>query len=172
MKKEIIDFNAEDFIYDEAEIKKFRDECRKYSKKVVLATGVYDILHPGHLKFLEKSRACGNVLIVGINDDAFARKKGKNRPVQNEYDRAYLISGFECVSCVHIFDNSDHGKNLIRLVEPDVYIMSRTSEEKPEERTEHFALIKELGGEVVVLDACSTTHSTQMIEQLRILQEH
>ncbi|MGB5966196.1 MAG: adenylyltransferase/cytidyltransferase family protein [Sulfurimonadaceae bacterium] len=160
---------VEDFIFDESELKKFRDECRKNSKKVVLATGVYDILHPGHLKFLVKSRECGDVLIVAINDDAFAGKKGNNRPIQNEYERAYLISGFECVSCVHIFDNSDHGKNLIRLVEPDVYIMSMTSQQKPEDRTEHYELIREFGGEVVVLDACSSTHSTNLIEQLNIV---
>lgn len=168
MSKKNFCFNADDFIFNESELKTFRDDCRKNNKKVVLATGVYDILHLGHLKFLEQSREHGDVLIVAVNDDAYARKKGKGRPVQNEYDRAYLISGFECVNCVHIFDNSDHGKNLIRLVEPDVYIMSMTSEEKPQDRTEHYELIQELGGEVVVLDACSSTHSTDIIELLRV----
>ncbi len=159
---------SEDLIIDEAELKKLRDEYRKNSKKVVLATGVYDILHPGHLKFLEKARECGDVLIVGINNDAFARKKGNNRPIQNEQERAQLIAGFKCVSFVHIFDNSDHGKNLIRLIQPDIYIMSTTSEEKPEARAEHFELIRDLGGKVVSFGACSTTHSSQIIEKISI----
>ena len=157
---------SEDFILDEVELKKLRDEYRRNSKKVVLATGVYDILHPGHLKFLEKSRECGDVLIVGINDDAFARKKGTNRPIQNEQDRAQLIAGFRCVNFVHIFDNSDNAKNLIRLVQPDIYIMSSTSEEKPKDRTEHLELIRDLGGKVVVFDACSGTHSSKIIEKI------
>ena len=76
--------------------------AKKNSKKVVLVTGVFDILHKGHLKFLENARECGDVLIVGINDDEYVRKsKGNSRPIQDEYDRAYLIAGFECVSLVH-----------------------------------------------------------------------
>ena len=153
-------------ILNASELVKFRDGYRKNAKKVVLATGVFDILHPAHLKFLEKSREYGDVLIVGINDDDFARKKGANRPVQNEYDRAYLIAGFSCVSCVHIFDNGDDARDILRLIKPDVYIMSTTSSQRPEDRSQH-ELIREIGGKVIVFDAFSTTHSTTIIEKIK-----
>ena len=159
-------------IFNELELTVFRENCRKKSKKVVFASGVYDILHLGHLRFLEKAKACGDVLIVGINDDAFARAKGINRPIQNEKNRASLIAGFKCVNGVHIFDNGDDAKDIIRLVQPDVYIMSTTSSEKPDERSQHFELVKKLGGKVVVFDACSTSHSTTIIEKLEAQGEN
>lgn len=157
----------EDLIFNELELSLFREDCRGKSKKVVFASGVYDILHVGHLRFLEKAKACGDVLIVGINDDAFAKTKGKNRPIQNEKNRASLVAGFECVNGVHIFDNGDDAKDIIRLVQPDVYIMSTTSTEKPENRLQHYELVKKLGGRVIVFDACSTSHSTSIIEHLK-----
>jgi len=163
-----MDIKAEDLIFNESELIKFRDECRVNSKKVIFASGVFDILHTGHLRFLEKARKRGDILIVGINDDEFAKTKGENRPIQNEYNRASLIAGFECVSCVHIFDNGDDAKDIISLVQPDVYIMSTTSSEKPDQRFQHFELVKKLGGEVVVFDACSTSHSTTIIEKLKV----
>jgi len=156
---------TEELILDKSELKKFCNECRKNSKKVVLAQGVFDILHPGHLKFLEKSRECGDVLVVGINNDAFARTKGDNRPIQGEYDRAHLVAGFECVSCVHIFsDNID----LIRLVQPDFFVMSTAASETIEERADLQLLVRKLGGQIIVFDAFSTTHSTKIIEKMKI----
>jgi D-glycero-beta-D-manno-heptose 1-phosphate adenylyltransferase len=158
---------AEDLVFDESQLNEFLKECRKKSKKIVFASGVYDILHIGHLRFLEKARDCGDVLIVGINDDIFAKKKGENRPIQNEYNRASLVAGFECVSCVHIFDNGDDAMDILRLVRPDIYVMSTTSTKKPKERSHHFELMKKMGGTVVVFDACSTSHSTSIIEHLK-----
>jgi len=154
---------AEDLILDKRAITSFRKKCRENSKKVVLAQGVFDILHPGHLKFLEKSRECGDELIVGINHDAYARTKGDNRPIQNEHDRAYLIAGFKCVSCVHIFSND---MDLIRLIEPDIFIMSTTASKTVEARSDLQQAVIELGGKIIVFDAFSATHSTQMIENI------
>ncbi|MGB5965296.1 MAG: adenylyltransferase/cytidyltransferase family protein [Sulfurimonadaceae bacterium] len=156
---------AEELILDRLGLEKFRTECKKNSKRVVLAQGVFDILHPGHLKFLEKSRECGDVLIVGINDDAFARTKGDDRPIQGEYDRAHLVAGFECVSGVHIFSDD---MDLIQLVQPDFFIMSTATSETVEERIDQQQAVEELGGKIVVFDAFSTLHSTEIIEKLKI----
>jgi len=158
--------NADGLNSKELKLKLFCDQCRENSKSIVLATGVFDILHPGHLKFLEKSREYGDVLIVGINADIFARGKGVNRPIQNENERAYLISGFKCVNYVHIFDDGGRTMNLMRLVKPDIFIMSKTSQRKPEDRTEEFEVMKELGGKVIVFDAFSISHSTTIIENI------
>lgn len=156
-------FSSDRHIYDESKLQKFCGECRTQSKKIVLATGGFDLLHPGHLRFLEKSRECGDILVVGINDDNYIRKtKGDNRPVQNQYDRAYLIAGLKCVNCVHII-----GKNLIKIVRPDIFVMSTTSMQKPAERKAHYELIRKYGGTVVVFDSFSTTHSSELIESIR-----
>lgn len=152
-------------ILNESKLKSFRDKCKKESKKVVLVTGVFDILHVGHLKFLESARELGDVLIVGINDNQYVRKaKGKSRPIQDECDRAYLIAGFECVDCVHIYS---FGNDFFRLVKPDVLIMSSTGGRKPEDRAEHFDIIRENGGKVVIFDEFSTQHSSEIIEKIK-----
>lgn len=157
---------TEDLIFNESQLIKFRKDCQKRSKKVVFVTGVFDILHVGHLRFLEKSKKYGDVLIVGINDDAFARTKEKNRPIQNEYDRANLIAGLKCVSCVHIYDIiKEDTLDLLRIVKPDVFIMSTTSTRKPEERIHQSELVRKMGGQVVVFDACSNIHSTSIINK-------
>lgn len=158
---------AEDLIFNESQLNKFLKECREKSKKIVFTSGVYDILHIGHLRYLERARECGDVLIVGINDDIFAKIKGENRPIQNEYNRATLVAGFECVSCVYIFDNRDDAMDILRLIRPDIYVMSTTSTKKPKERFHHYELMKKTGGQVVVFDACSTSHSTSIIEHLK-----
>ena len=155
-------FNSDKHIFKEPELQTFCDECRDQSKKIVLATGGFDLLHPGHLRFLEKAREYGDVLIVGINDDFYISKtKGDNRPVQNQNDRAYLIAGFKCVSCVHIIT-----KNLIQIVRPDIFVMSTTSIQKPAERKLHHELIRSYGGEVVVFDPFSTNHSSDLIDKI------
>ena len=159
-----MNIKAGELILDSSKLKEISAECKKKSKRVVLATGAFDILHPGHLKFLEKSREFGDVLIVGINHDDFLKiRKGESRPIQSGYDRAYLVAGFECVSYVHIFSDD---LDLIQLIQPDVFIMSTTSTHQPAERPKHYEMLREIGGQVIVLDAFSTTHTTQLIEKL------
>ena len=121
-------------ILDRLELEQYCIESRKNSKKIVLALGGFDLLHIGHLKFLETVREHGDMLIIGINDDGYVRRtKGNSRPIQNEYDRAYLVSAFACVSRVHIFTDT---MDIIGLTKPDVFIMSTTSARSPENRME------------------------------------
>ncbi len=160
---------TENLVFNESQIINFRDKCKLDSKKIVLASGVFDILHEGHLNFLQEVSQLGDELIVGINDDHFARKKGINRPIQSEYNRAFLISGFQCVSCVHIFDNRDPNKSLLNLVQPDILIMSNSSEEKPKDRTHHYDLMNKIGGKILIYDAFSETHSTDIIRKIEAL---
>ena len=156
-------YNSEIRIYDESELQVYCDHCRNQSKKIVLATGGFDLLHPGHLRFLEMARDSGDVLVVGINDDAYIRKaKGRDRPLQNQYDRAYLVAGFRCVSCVHIIAG-----NLIQIVRPDIFFMSTTSVQKPDDRKLHHGLVEKYGGKVVVVDPFSAVHSSELIDKIR-----
>ncbi len=78
---------------------------KRMSGKVVFTNGVFDLLHPGHVDLLTAARALGDALIVGINTDASVKRlKGKGRPVRNERDRAFVLSGLEAVDLIVRFD--------------------------------------------------------------------
>lgn len=95
----------------------------KYSRKnqkVVFTNGTFDILHRGHVSYLEKARAVGDVLVVGVNSDASVRAyKGPGRPVNAEMDRLLVLAALECVDHVVLFSESTP-INLIRALRPDV----------------------------------------------------
>jgi rfaE bifunctional protein nucleotidyltransferase chain/domain len=90
--------------------------------KVVFTNGVFDLLHPGHIDVLLGARACGDVLIVGINSDAsVSRLKGPERPVRSAADRAYVLAALAMVDCVAVFEQ-DTPLELIRQLTPDVIV--------------------------------------------------
>ncbi len=91
-------------------------------KKVVFTNGCFDILHVGHVKYLQEAKSQGDILVVGINADASVRKlKGEERPIQNEVDRGEVLSALACVDYVAIFEE-DTPENLIKLIKPDVLV--------------------------------------------------
>ena len=97
-------------------------ELRSKNKKIVFTNGCFDILHIGHIKYLEKAKSYGDILIIGLNSDKSVRKlKGKNRPINNQVDRSYILASIEVVDYVIIFDESTP-LNLIKLIQPDVLV--------------------------------------------------
>ncbi|MBI5241515.1 MAG: adenylyltransferase/cytidyltransferase family protein [Elusimicrobia bacterium] len=92
-------------------------------RKVVFTNGVFDILHAGHVQLLERARALGDVLIVGVNTDASARRlgKGPGRPVNRLRDRAALLAALACVDAVVAF-GEDTPEELLRLLKPDILV--------------------------------------------------
>ena len=95
---------------------------KEEGKKIVFTNGCFDILHLGHVKYLEKAAEFGDVLIVGVNsDDSVRRLKGPDRPVNPEYDRAYLLAALDAVDFVTIFDE-DTPYELIKIVQPDILV--------------------------------------------------
>lgn len=92
------------------------------SRQIVFTNGCFDLLHVGHIRYLQQARALGECLIVGINSDASVRKlKGPNRPVQNENDRAEILAALGCVDFTVIFDEETPAK-LIQNVKPDILV--------------------------------------------------
>ncbi len=91
-------------------------------KKVIVATnGCFDILHAGHVRYLKKSKAFGDVLIVGLNSDKSVRSlKGEGRPINNENDRAEVLCALESVDYVVMFDE-DSPKDLLEIIKPNIY---------------------------------------------------
>src|SRR3954462_2302355 len=102
--------------------KRFTAACRAGGRRVVFTNGVFDLLHPGHVRYLQQARALGDVLVVGINTDRSVRaNKGPGRPISPEAERAEIVAALECVDGVTLFDEeTPHA--LIADVQPDVLV--------------------------------------------------
>lgn len=99
----------------------WREQVRGRGQKVVLTNGVFDLLHTGHLRFLNAARNEGDALVVVLNDDASVRGlKGPLRPVQTEQDRAYALASLQCVDRVVLFRTLRLDAE-IRALKPDIY---------------------------------------------------
>ncbi|MDZ4121686.1 MAG: D-glycero-beta-D-manno-heptose 1-phosphate adenylyltransferase [Candidatus Cloacimonadaceae bacterium] len=99
--------------------------------KIVFSNGCFDVLHCGHVQYLEEARACGDVLIVGLNsDESVKRLKGNSRPINSETDRLIVIAGLESVDYVTLFAE-DTPYQLIKLLQPDVLV--KGGDWKPED---------------------------------------
>ena len=101
---------------------RFVSDARAAGKRVVFTNGVFDILHPGHLRYLQAARRHGDVLIVGLNSDASVRRnKGPSRPINPEWERGEMLEALACVDAVSVFDD-DTPAEIIRTVQPDVLV--------------------------------------------------
>lgn len=110
-----------------AEAAAFVARHRAARQRVVFTDGVFDILHPGHVRYLQEARALGDVLIVGIDsDESVRRNKGAGQPVNPEQERAELVAALECVDAVVVV-HEDSPDAIIRLLQPD--ILAREAEE-------------------------------------------
>jgi D-beta-D-heptose 7-phosphate kinase/D-beta-D-heptose 1-phosphate adenosyltransferase len=101
---------------------RFCKQARRQKKKIIFTNGCFDLLHPGHVYLLETAKSLGRVLIVGLNSDSSIRRiKGKNRPINNQNDRAAVLQGIESVDKIIIF-KEDTPYNLIKAIKPDVLV--------------------------------------------------
>ena len=99
-----------------------RERLRADGKRLVFTNGVFDLLHVGHVRYLEQARALGDVLLVAINSDRTVRElKGPDRPVFNEAERAEILAALRCVDYVTVFDNISP-RSLIAELLPDVLV--------------------------------------------------
>ena len=97
-------------------------KLKKIDKKIIFTNGCFDILHIGHIKYLEKAKSFGDILILGLNsDNSIRRLKGENRPINNQTERAYILASLEVVDYVVLF-SEDTPFDLIKLIKPDVLV--------------------------------------------------
>src|SRR6185295_8337460 len=105
-----------------AEAAAFAGRMRSGGRRVVFTNGVFDLLHPGHVRYLQKARQLGDVLIVGVNSDRSARAgKGPGRPITPDAERAEIIAALACVDAATIFDD-DTPHRAIKLIQPDMLV--------------------------------------------------
>jgi D-beta-D-heptose 7-phosphate kinase / D-beta-D-heptose 1-phosphate adenosyltransferase len=104
------------------EISSIVNSLKNKNKKIVFTNGCFDILHSGHVKYLEEAKGFGDILILGLNSDASTQRlKGKNRPINTQIDRAYILASLEVVDYVVIFDE-DTPLDLINIIKPDILV--------------------------------------------------
>ncbi len=109
-------------IVDLQEMMAIRSELRHHGQRVIFTNGVFDLLHRGHVEYLQKARAIGDILIVGINTDASVKRlKGEARPLVPLEDRAFILAALECVDYVVPF-SEDTPEKIIRALLPDVLV--------------------------------------------------
>ncbi len=157
------------FVADHAELKERVGACRKLSKKIVLTSGAWDILHIGHCGYLEAAKKStgsngeNTVLIVGVDSDEKIRaKKGKSRPIVPEKERMGILCHIRHVDLVVLKNQGEEKWALIKAVKPDILVISERTEYSEDERNQ----LKEWCGEIVVLESQATTSTTAKIRLL------
>jgi rfaE bifunctional protein nucleotidyltransferase chain/domain len=137
---------------------------RASGKSIVFANGAFDLLHVGHVRYLEAARAEGDFLVVGVNSDRSVRAaKGPGRPVIPEAERAEIVAALACVDAVVLFDE-DSPADLISLLRPEVHAKGTdyTAEAVPER-----AAVAAYGGRTVIVGDPKDHATTELIERVK-----
>ena len=138
-------------------------DLKAKGKRIVFTNGCFDLLHIGHVRYLEKARALGDVLVVGVNSDSSVRKlKGPKRPILPEEERAGILSGLGCVDYITIFREIDPLK-LITSLRPDLLAKGG---DWTKEQTVGKEVVERLGGEVVIIPFIKGASTSNLIETI------
>lgn len=157
MKKKIVDVE---------QLSAFAKEMREEGRKLVLTNGCFDLLHVGHLRYLQGARALGDALAVAINGDESVRVlKGEGRPLNNEADRAEVIAALECVDRVIIFAEL-RATQLLERVQPAIYVKGGdyTAETL---NAEERAALERAGAVIRILPFEKGRSTSNLIEKIR-----
>ena len=132
--------------------------------KVVFTNGVFDLLHPGHVRYLTDARALGDALIVALNSDRSVRAiKGPARPINPEHERAELLAALGCVDAVTVFDE-DTPHAVIAAIQPDVLVKGA---DWGADNIVGRDIVEARGGRVVRVELAKGFSSTNLIEKVR-----
>jgi D-glycero-beta-D-manno-heptose 1-phosphate adenylyltransferase len=143
----------------------WRAALRARRQKLVVTNGCFDILHLGHVTYLESARNLGDALLVGINADASVRDlKGPNRPVNSETDRASVLAALACVEGVCIFAEKT-ATRFLALVQPDIYVKGGDYTldilNQDERRT-----VEQAGGKIIILPIVPGKSTTALLQKI------
>jgi len=137
---------------------------RKQNKKIVFTNGCFDIIHAGHVQYLQEAKALGDILIIGLNSDASVKRlKGAERPVNNQNDRAIVLSALKSVDYIVVFDE-DTPYDLIKQIKPDILVKGG---DWPENKIVGHDIVKANGGIVKSLSFRPGNSSTSIIEKMK-----
>jgi len=143
-----------------SEISSIVSELKNNGKKIVFTNGCFDILHIGHIKYLEAAKSHGDILILGLNSDqSIEIIKGKNRPINNQDDRANILVALKVVDYLVIFDEATPLK-LIELIKPDVLVKGGDYEDKQ-------IVGEEIAKELIIIPFIKGKSTTSIIERIK-----
>jgi rfaE bifunctional protein nucleotidyltransferase chain/domain len=157
--------NARDKVVTWEELRAGRARARAAGRKVVFTNGCFDLLHAGHVRYLEAARALGDVLIVAVNSDASVRRlgKGADRPFNDQRVRAEVVAALACVDFVTVFDE-DTPAELIAALMPDVLVKGG---DWPVETIVGAEVVMAAGGRVLALPFEEGFSTTALVERIR-----
>jgi D-glycero-beta-D-manno-heptose 1-phosphate adenylyltransferase len=150
-------------LLDIAELAELVEELKNTKRKIMFTNGCFDIIHAGHVRYLQAARRLGDVLIVGLNSDSsVSLLKGPTRPINNQEDRAEVLAALAAVDYVIIFGEQTAEK-LIRVIKPDIYVKGGdyVVANLPEAE-----LIDNLGGEIVLIPEVQGRSSSNIIKKI------
>ncbi len=137
------------------------------TKTIVFTNGCFDILHRGHVEYLARAKSLGDILVVGINSDSSVKRlKGEKRPINNEIDRAIVLSSLACVDFVIIFEE-DTPYNLIKQIRPNILVKGG---DWKKDQIVGADLVTKNGGQVFSLPYLKNYSTSKIIEE--ILRKH
>ena len=140
-------------------------QLQEKQQKIVFTNGCFDILHAGHVRYLQDAKACGDFLVVGLNSDAsIQRLKGRSRPIFALEDRQVVLAALTVVDAIAVFD-VDTPVSLIQFLEPDLYV--KGGDYKVEQLPE-YAIVNAYGGEVKILSFYEGFSSSSAIKKLNL----
>ena len=153
-----------DKIKTQKELKRVIAYLRKQGKKIVFTNGCFDILHYGHIKYLQDAKGLADVLVLGLNSDSSVKKiKGSARPINKQLDRARVLSALSCVDYLTIF-SEDTPLRLIRLIQPDVLVKGGDWQT---EKIVGADFVKARGGKVLAIPYIKGYSTTKLINKIR-----
>jgi D-beta-D-heptose 7-phosphate kinase / D-beta-D-heptose 1-phosphate adenosyltransferase len=151
--------SSDEHIKTWSEISSIVKELKNKDRKIIFTNGCFDILHVGHVKYLEKTKSFGDILILGLNSDESVRRlKGRNRPINSQDDRAYILASLEVIDYVVIFDD-DTPYKLIKSIQP--HILVKGGDYKGQK-----VVGEDLVDELKLVEFIDGKSSTQTIEKL------
>lgn len=147
-----------------------RETLRQERRIVVLTNGCFDLLHLGHVRYLQQARALGDCLIVGVNSDASVRRlKGPSRPLQPETDRAEILAALVCVDYVVLFGD-DTAERLVDTLRPDIYVKggdyAAASQEELLNILPEARVVRSYGGRVQVLPYVPGKSTSALVQRI------
>ena len=148
-----------------AKLRDWRTALRASGAKLVVTNGCFDLLHLGHVTYLETARHQGSALLVGVNGDRAVRDlKGPDRPINAEFDRAAVLAALESVSAVCIFDSAT-ATDFLTLAQPDIYVKGGDYTVETLNQDERRA-VESAGGRIIIIPFVPGKSTTSLLQKI------
>lgn len=156
------------FVPDHIKLEEQVGYWKKLGLRIVLTSGTFDLFHIGHAQYLEKAKELGDILVIGVDSDAKVKeRKGPNRPVVPEHERVLILAHSRHADVITLKHPTDPSNHLIKLIQPDVLVVSKSTKHKNTEVDEKAKYCKE----IVVLEPQAETSTSAKLRLIQITKD-